>query len=101
MPSSRRPRSGNSAVAWRRNRFLHYQGGNMRNWIAGAAVALSLASTAHAAITEEPVTYQDGDTTMKGFVVYDDAVKGKPPGIVLVHDRRGLTNHMHNHAPPL
>src|SRR5438105_4754038 len=56
----------------------------MYRWMAVAAVALSLAGTARAAIKEEPVTYKDGETTMKGFVVHDDAKKGKQPGIVLV-----------------
>jgi len=70
----------------------------MHKWIAGASLALSLAVTAHAAVKEEPVTYKDGDTTMKGFVVYDDAVKGKRPGIVLVHEWWGITKHMHNEA---
>jgi dienelactone hydrolase len=70
----------------------------MHKWIAGASLALSLVATAHAAIKEEPVTYKDGDTTMKGFIVYDDAVKGKRPGIVLVHEWWGITKHMHNEA---
>ena len=39
----------------------------MKTWI--ALFALSLATAAHAAIKEEPVTYQDGEATMKGFVV--------------------------------
>src|SRR5437764_3027579 len=63
-----------------------------------SAVALSLAGTARAAIKEEPVTYKDGETTMKGFVVYDDAKKGKRPGIVLVHEWWGITKHIHNEA---
>jgi dienelactone hydrolase len=63
-----------------------------------AAVALSVAGTARAAIKEEPVTYKDGETTMKGFVVHDDAKKGKQPGIVLVHEWWGITKHMHNEA---
>jgi dienelactone hydrolase len=66
--------------------------------MAVAAVALSLAGTARAAIKEEPVAYKDGDTTMKGFVVYDDAKKGKRPGIVLVHEWWGITKHTHNEA---
>jgi dienelactone hydrolase len=68
----------------------------MRNWILVAAVLF--ASGVHAAVKEEPVTYKDGDTTMKGFVVYDDAKKGKRPGIVLVHEWWGITKHMHNEA---
>src|SRR3954464_1352382 len=70
----------------------------MRISLAGALVALSLGTAAHAAIKEEPVTYKDGDTTMKGFIVYDDAVKGKRPGIVMVHEWWGITRHVHNEA---
>jgi hypothetical protein len=46
----------------------------MRTMMAAALCALAMATNAHAAIKEEPVTYQDGTTTLKGFVVYDDAV---------------------------
>ena len=69
----------------------------MHHWLAGAVLALSF-SAAQAAIREEPVTYKDGATTMKGFVVYDDAVKGKRPGVVLVHEWWGITKHIHNEA---
>jgi dienelactone hydrolase len=40
----------------------------------------------------------DGNTTMKGFVVYDDAVQGKRPGIVMVHEWWGITKYIHNEA---
>jgi dienelactone hydrolase len=69
----------------------------MKHWLGGALVALSL-SSAQAAVKEKAVTYKDGDTTMKGFVVYDDANKGKQPGIILVHEWWGITKHMHNEA---
>jgi dienelactone hydrolase len=69
----------------------------MRNWLIGAALGVFVGSAA-AAVKEEPVTYSDGATTMKGFVVYDDAVKGKRPGIVLAHEWWGITKHMHNEA---
>jgi dienelactone hydrolase len=65
----------------------------MRRLLAGALLALSLASQASAAIKEEPVTYKDGDTVLKGFIVYDDAKKGKRPGIVVVHEWWGITKH--------
>ena len=70
----------------------------MRNVLVGAAVALFLTTAAYAAVKEEAVTYKDGDTTMKGFLVYDDAAKGKRPGIILVHEWWGITKHMHNEA---
>jgi dienelactone hydrolase len=70
----------------------------MRNLMAGALFALSLNSTGYAAIQEEAVTYKDGDTVMKGFIVYDDAVKGKRPGIVVVHEWWGITKHVRDEA---
>jgi dienelactone hydrolase len=68
----------------------------MRNILTTLLVALAL--PAYAAIKEEPVTYKDGETTMKGFVVYDDAKKGKRPGIILVHEWWGVTKHTHTEA---
>ena len=70
----------------------------MRAMIAGAVCALAMAANANAAVKEEPVTYTDGETTMKGFVVYDDAIQGKRPGIVMVHEWWGITKHIHNEA---
>jgi len=70
----------------------------MRYLIAGAAIALSLGSTAFAAVQEEAVTYKDGNTVMKGYIVYDDASKAKRPGIVVVHEWWGITKHVHAEA---
>jgi dienelactone hydrolase len=70
----------------------------MLKFFSGALLALSFGIPAHAAIKEEPVTYKDGETTMKGFIVYDDAAKGKRPGIVMVHEWWGITKHVHNEA---
>src|ERR1700746_600231 len=71
---------------------------SMRANIAGALCAIAMITSANAAIKEEPVTYMDGETTMKGFVVYDDAVTGKRPGIIMVHEWWGITKHIHNEA---
>src|SRR5215203_7485195 len=70
----------------------------MRTMMAAALCALVMTVNAFAAIKEEPVTYQDGQTTMKGFVVYDDAVQGKRPGIIMVHEWWGITKHIRNEA---
>src|SRR5574339_424718 len=70
----------------------------MKTQLIGALLALVIATPALAAIKEEPVTYKDGETTMKGVVVYDTAKSGKRPGIVLVHEWWGITKHMHNEA---
>jgi dienelactone hydrolase len=57
--------------------------------------------TAQAAIKEEPITYKDADTTMRGYVVYDDAINGKRPGIVVVHEWWGITPHVRTEARKL
>lgn len=66
--------------------------------MAATFFVLTMAVSAHAAVKEEPVTYQDGTTTLKGFVVYDDAVQGKRPGIVMVPEWWGITKHIRNEA---
>jgi dienelactone hydrolase len=71
---------------------------SMRMMLVGAFCSIMMIANANAAIKEKPVTYKDGETTMKGFVVYDDAIKGKRPGIVLVHEWWGITKHIHNEA---
>jgi dienelactone hydrolase len=70
----------------------------MRAMMAGALCVFTMIASANAAIKEQPVTYTDGQTTMKGFVVYDDAIQGKRPGIVVVHEWWGITKHIHNEA---
>ena len=51
----------------------------MRTIMLAALCAVACSAGANAAIKEEPVTYSDGQTTMKGFVVYDDASSAKRP----------------------
>jgi dienelactone hydrolase len=91
-------------TVWRRNprnasmRGPTHREVSMRAMMTGALFALATMASANAAIREEPVTYRDGEATMRGFVVYDDAVKGKRPGIVMVHEWWGITKHVHNEA---
>jgi len=73
----------------------------MRTKLLGALCGLAMVTSANAAIKEEPITYTDGEATMKGFVVYDDASQAKRPGIIMVHEWWGITNHMHNQARKL
>ena len=67
-------------------------------WKLISGLLLLVAAQAFAAIKEEPVSYKDGDTALNGFIVYDDAVKGKRPGIVVVHEWWGITPHVRGEA---
>lgn len=52
--------------------------------------ALALATTAHAAIVTETVTYEHRGVTLEGYLAYDDALPGQRPGVLIVHQWRGL-----------
>lgn len=67
-------------------------------------IALTLAaftSSAFAAIKTETIEYQAGDTKLKGFLVYDDAVKDKRPGILVMPEWWGLTEYPKGRARQL
>src|SRR5260221_9626640 len=70
----------------------------MRTIILGTLCAIAMVASAKAEIKEVPVTYTDGTTTMKGFVVYDDATTAKRPGIIMVHEWWDITPHIHSEA---
>ena len=57
--------------------------------------------TVHAAIHTETVEYKQGDTALEGFVAYDDAIQGKRPGILIVHQWLGLTDYEKKRAEML
>lgn len=55
----------------------------------GASIAYL--SFAQAALVEKTVSYEQGGTTLEGFHVYDDAVSGKRPAILVIHQWTGLS----------
>ncbi|MHC4850001.1 MAG: dienelactone hydrolase family protein, partial [Planctomycetota bacterium] len=57
------------------------------------AILLLLASFAQAKIVLEKAEYRDGDVVLEGAVAYDDEAKGKRPGILVVHQWMGITEH--------
>jgi dienelactone hydrolase len=65
-----------------------------------AAVLFMLAGvgSATAAVVGEEVTYKAGDTTMKGYIAYDDAAKAARPGVLVVHEWWGHNEHARNQA---
>ncbi len=51
------------------------------------------AAVASAELVEKAVAYHQGDTTLEGFHVYDDAVEGERPGVLVIHQWKGLTDY--------
>ena len=52
-------------------------------------LALLGVTTAMADIKSDPVEYQQGDATLQGWLIYDDAILTKRPGILVVHQWKG------------
>lgn len=57
-----------------------------------------VAVSAHAAVKGQEVNYNANGTTLKGYVAYDDAVKGKRPGILVIHEWWGLNDYARSRA---
>ncbi len=55
-----------------------------------AAIVLQ-AGAAHAAIKTQWIDYKQGNTPLSGYLIYDDAVQGRRPGILMIHDRSGFS----------
>lgn len=53
-------------------------------------VAGLLVSPAFAKIQSKAIEYKDGDAVLEGYLVYDDAVTAKRPGVLVVHEWMGL-----------
>lgn len=54
-----------------------------------AACAVSV----QAKIVTKTVEYKQGDTTLEGYLAYDDAIAKKRPGVLIVHQWLGLTDY--------
>ena len=63
----------------------------MLRWFSGILLVI-LSSAALAAVKGEEVAYQVGDVAMKGYLAYDDAVKGKRPGAFSWYTNGGAIN---------
>ena len=49
-----------------------------------------LALPASAKVKTETIGYKDGDAVLEGYLAYDDAAKGKRPGVLVVHEWWGM-----------
>jgi dienelactone hydrolase len=55
-------------------------------------------SAVQAAVQGKEVSYQANGTTLKGYIAYDDAIKGKRPGVLVVHEWWGQNEYARKRA---
>ncbi len=70
-------------------------------WIAALAAAALACAPAEAKLVTKSITYRQGGQDLKGFLAYDDAAKGKRPGVLVVHEWWGLNSYVRQRAEQL
>jgi dienelactone hydrolase len=73
----------------------------MKMFLLSLLVLAVCQSIGMAAVKTETITYKVGDKTYKGVLAYDDAAKGKLPGILVVHEFWGLNEYAKKRAEQL
>src|SRR6058998_2957029 len=68
-----------------------------RHGLALAAVLLSLAPR-NAKVKTRAIEYRQDGTVLQGFIAWDDAARGKRPGVLVVHEWWGHNEHARNQA---
>ncbi|MGD0585816.1 MAG: dienelactone hydrolase family protein [Oryzomonas sp.] len=72
----------------------------LRQIIVAAALACCAAS-AEAAVRTKVIEYKQGDTVLEGYLAWDDAMTGKRPGVLVVHEWTGLGPYVKKRAEML
>ena len=73
----------------------------MRTLLSIALLSLALlvgVGGAHAEVKTQEVEYDSGGTPLQGFFAWDEAVTGKRPGVLVIHEWWGHNQHARNQA---
>ena len=60
--------------------------------------SINMSTIAHAKIQTQEIDYTYNNATLKGYLAYDSAIKGKRPGILVVHEWWGHNEHARERA---
>ena len=63
----------------------------LASFVLAAAATILPAGTSQAAMKTQWIDYKQGNTPLSGYLVYDDAVQGRRPGVLMIHDRSGFS----------
>src|SRR5262249_16756643 len=84
------------------NRPYSSGGDAMRTaWLLALAAIIATSGFARAEVKTKTITYTYDGTTLKGYLAWDDANKGKRPGVLVVHEWWGLKDYGRKRAEQL
>ena len=69
--------------------------------LAMMALTVAAISRAHAEVRTEVVEYRHGDVVLEGYLAYDTTLKGKRPGVLVVHEWMGRNPYVRKRAEQL
>ncbi len=72
-----------------------------RRALVGTVLGFILILGAQAAVQNKTIEYRDGEVVLKGHLYWDDALSGKRPGIIVVHEWWGLNDYARQRAGEL
>ena len=72
-----------------------------RIYVVTVTMLLCSASLAEAEVKTKVVDYSYEGTKLKGYLAWDDAVQGKRPGVLVVHEFWGLNDYARKRAEQL
>jgi dienelactone hydrolase len=58
-----------------------------------ALIAMTWSAASAAQIKTQTVDYKLGDITLEGYLAYDSSLTGKHPGVLIIHQWRGITDY--------
>jgi len=62
---------------------------------------LLVGTTVQAKVHTKAISYKHGDVELEGYLAYDDSIKGKRPGVLVVHEWWGLNDYARKRAEKL
>ena len=73
----------------------------MKKYLLTILIIVIWVISVHAELRTEVVEYTHGDALLGGYLTYDDAVKGKRPGVLVVHEWWGLNDYIKKRSDKL
>jgi dienelactone hydrolase len=69
--------------------------------LAGLACVVMMAVASWGKVQTQVIEYRDGDVVLEGYLAWDDAVQGPRPGVLVVHQWKGLGDYEKRRAREL